>query len=196
MTWKQSLPLPVLTSKAREFVEQEEDLLDVALYGSVMRGKSQAKDLDLAILLKNEVEAVRSLELAQEFKEQVKELWETVDVKTVSLQDLLDPSFIAGGGIVAEGYLLLRQEFVSSLLGLQPFIAFTYSLTNLTQSEKTMFRYALNGRRGQEGFLEQSGAKKPGKGIILVPIQHSEEFKQILDRHEVNYESHSCLWAD
>lgn len=194
MIWKKSSLIPKLKSKSEKFVERENDVLDVVLYGSFVRG-GESRDVDFALLVKEDVETGKKLTLAQEFKDSVKEeIEKNIDVKSVSIIDLTDPTFMARTGIIAEGYSLLKENFLSELFGLKPYIAFTYSLKNLSQSEKTIFSYTLKGRRGEKGVLEELGGKNPARGLILIPIEHSEEFKEILSKHKVNYEDKISLW--
>lgn len=190
---KKSSILPKLKSKAEEFSKKEGSILDIAIYGSSSRGKLKPRDIDFAIILKEKLGVDKKLEIAQEFKSLIKEIVENPDVKAVDITDLFDPMFLASSGILSEGYSLLKEEQLATLLGFESYAIFTYSLKELTNSEKTMFHYALKGRRGEPGVLKEMRGENPAKGVVLIPIEHSEEFKEVLEEHKVKYEMKIAL---
>ncbi|MBW2994940.1 hypothetical protein KY312_01170, partial [Candidatus Woesearchaeota archaeon] len=72
-------------------------------------------------------------------------------------------------------------------------VLFTYSLSNLTYSQKKMFYYALKGRRGQKGLLELRKAKQISNCVIEVPLKFSEEFKNLLNMHKIEFKTKNVL---
>lgn len=193
MIWKKWLNTRELKSKVDGFIENNKGVLDILLYGSMVRGK-EPRDVDFAVLVKGDVETNQKLTIAQEFKDEVKDLTEKdVDIKAVSFEDLIDPSFTARSGILSEGYSINNDKFLAESMGLKPHVNFTYSMNELTQSEKTMFHYTLRGRRGEKGILNKLNGIKLSRGSVLIPIQNSEEFKSILEKHKIDFEGRVCL---
>lgn len=193
MIWKKWLNTQELKSRVERFIEEKDSVIDVVLYGSVVRGE-EPRDIDFTVLVERRVGAGEKLTIAQELKEEVKDLTEKkVDVKGASFENLMDPSFTARSGILSEGYSLKNDKFLAETMGLNPYLNFTYSLEGLSQSEKTMFYYALRGRRGEKGILDKLDGKKMGRGSVLIPVQNSEEFKETLKKHGVNFDSRTCL---
>jgi hypothetical protein len=71
--------------------------------------------------------------------------------------------------------------------GFETYFIFIFNLKGLTASKNTMFRYALNGRRGSKDILELKRCEHLGSGIIKVSIEHSKEFKDFLDNFKIDY---------
>lgn len=164
------------------------DIWDVAIYGSVIRGKVTPVDIDIAIILHSRLSLNEKLKLAHELRHSLRKLINyDVDVKTIDIKDLLDKRFIARQSIIAEGFLLLRKTNLSRFLGFNSFYIFSYSLQGLTQSKKVMFQYALNGRNKKKGLLDSLNGFSLGKGVVMIPVQNTEEFKQFLDKNKINY---------
>ncbi len=188
MTLKKLLNLQELGLSIKGFIKKNSSIIDVCIYGSAMRGKAEIRDMDFAILLKTKTSVSKKLELAHELKKELRKILKTeIDVKTVDFGDLQDSSFMARQGILAEGYLIARKKAIAELFGFETYYIFTFNLKNLTASEKIMFRYALNGRRGNKGILAANKCEHVGSGAIKVPIEHSEEFRELLGSFKINY---------
>ena len=177
----------------KEFKRKHENIWDIAIYGSLIRGKINARDLDLAIIF-TKANLNERLELAQELKQKLKKTHYNVDTKGIGLNDLLDKNFLARQAIISEGYLIARKKKLCELFGFGPYYIFSYSLKNLSQSKKIMFQYALKGRRGQKGILELKGLEHLGSGVIKVPLENSEEFKEFLEKNNIIYQIYKGLF--
>lgn len=176
-----------LKSEIKNF--KTESIFDIVAYGSVVRGKEKANDLDIAIILNKKEKLNEKLKMAAKLKDGLDFLEIDVDVKTIDILDLLDPTFIARQAILTEGYSLLNRKFLHESFGFNAFTIFTYDLQNLTESQKKMLYYALKGRRGQKGMLKLKGGEQLSNCMIKVPIQHSEEFKSLMKKLKFNYET-------
>lgn len=49
-----------------------------------------------------------------------------------------------------------------------PYLLVTYSLTDLSQTQKVKFYYALKGRGTTKGFLEKTGALSLARSVFLI----------------------------
>ena|SRR3989338_8266675 len=178
-----------LKSAAKQLSDAHAEVWDVALFGSTARGKSDARDADVAVLLSVPCAAGKKLSLAQELKERLEEALPslTPDVKAVDLGDILDEQFLARQGIIAESYLLLRKKHLAALLGFRTFAHITYSLQGLTASQKKMLYYALQGRRGSAGVLRDAGGALVSRQLLKVPIESSAAIEELLRLHHVAF---------
>jgi len=194
MTLEKLLGLPKLISTIKEFKNKHRFVWDIAIYGSFIRGDDSAGDLDFAIIFKIPMKLDEKLKLSQQLRHSLsKFLNYNIDVVGVEFNDFIDPNFMARQGIIGEGYLVLHKKMVAELLGFKAYAIFTYKLEGLTNSKKTMFRYAMIGRRGQKGIFAQKNCQKLGKGAIKVPIEHSEEFKEFLEGFKIKYKMEKVL---
>lgn len=177
MMLKDLLKSQELILKIKKF--KSEDIFDILVYGSIVRGKDKVNDIDIVIVFNKKKSVNEKLELAEKLKNQLDSLEVEFDVKSADISDFDDSSFIVRQAILAEGYSLINRRFLHERFGFKTFVIFNYSLDNLNYSQKKMFYYALKGRRDQKGLLELKGAEMLGNCIIKVPLVNSEEFKEL-----------------
>ena len=168
-------------------------VFDIVLYGSMARGKEEANDIDIAIILSKKQDLSQKLELAELLKRKLDFLKMEVDVKAVDITDLLDPTFVARQAIIAEGFSLLNKQYLHELFGFSVSVLFTYSLSSLTYSQKKMFYYALKGRRGQKGLLRLRNGKQISNCAIQIPLKCTEEFKNLFQKHNIKFQTKHIL---
>lgn len=164
-----------------------EDVFDIVVYGSIVRGKHDINDIDIAIILNKKEKLNKKLEMSEHLRRKLDFLKIDADVKTIDIFDLKDPSFVARQAVISEGFSLLNKKFLHLSFGFSTFFIFSYNMRNLTNSQKKMFYYALKGRRGQKGLLAEKNAKEIGNGVISVPLENSEEFKSFFEQHKIDY---------
>lgn len=178
-----------LESTAKKFARKNLDIADIIVYGSIVRGKEDARDIDVAIVLAAKTKEDRKLSLAQELKESIEKNFPSmqIDVKATDFADLCDASFLARQGIIAEGYSLLKKQYVAQYFGFRTFVLIKYSLKDLTYSQKKMLYYALKGRRGNKGMLDSWGGELISREVLRVPIDASHKIENLLAMHHVKF---------
>ena len=183
-----------MISISKKIKKEHKEIWDIVLYGSFIRGKYDSNDIDIAIILKDKIILNDKLELGQELKLHISEdNKKNIDIKCVDINDLLDSTFLARQGIIAEGYSLIDEVFLSEKFGFKTYALFIYSLKGLTNSQKKTFYYVLKGRRRQEGISKENIEElKPG--VIKTPISFEEEFKEILKQHNIIYETKKAMF--
>jgi len=191
MILKDLLKSARLKSELKKF--KSEDVFDIVVYGSIIKGKEKVNDIDIALILKKKKKLNKKLKLAESFKRKLDFLKADVDVKVIDIIDLLDPTFIARQPIIAEGFSLIKKKFLHELFGFSASVLFTYSLNKLTYSKKKMLYYALKGRRNQKGLLELRKGKQISNCVIEVPLEHSQEFKNLFNQHNIEFKTKNIL---
>lgn len=181
--------LKYLKLESKKFAKQH-NILDIILFGSVVKGKQEAGDIDLLIIFKDETLKNRT-EIGQRFKRVVKKI-KNPDVKTINLKELFDEDFLARQGVLIEGFSLLKNKAFSKSFGFEGYALFSYSLKNLNHNEKTKFTYVLIGRN-KEGILKQTNTKHLGRGSVMVPIQNSLMFEEFLEKWKISYTKKNIL---
>ncbi|MFH1638152.1 MAG: nucleotidyltransferase domain-containing protein [Candidatus Woesearchaeota archaeon] len=194
MTSERQKIMQGLKSEAKKFCKKNTSIADIAVYGSFSRGKLDAGDIDLAILLKQKEKLEKKLSLAQELRHLLsKKMGQDFDVKCLDFIDLTSKDFLAREGIISEGFLLIKNKQIAELFGFNSRAIFTYSLNNLSLSQKTTLRYILGGRRGSKGLLKERNGEQLGKGAISIPINHSDEFRELFDKYKVRYKARNAM---
>lgn len=174
-----------LSSFSKKFAKQN-SVFDVVLYGSAVKGEEEPADVDI-LLIFLEKKLKERLEIAQKFKQGIKEKIKKLDVKTINLAEIFNSSFLARQGVLVEGYSLLHRVSLAKRLGFKGNALFSYGLRNLNHNEKTKFTYSLIGRRGEEGMVKKVGGVSLGKGVVLVPIENSLIFESFLKSWKLDY---------
>lgn len=180
-----------LRCEIKRFLSEHGEVWDIVVYGSIMRSKDDAKDIDFAIILAKKISVEEKLALSQTLKESIEKTQPSmqIDVKAVDLEDFTDSLFVARQGIMAEGYSLSRGQYLTELFGFETFALIKYSLNNLTYSEKKMLYYALKGRRGTKGVLAKINGTLVSRGLLRVPVQSYDKIARLLRMHKVNFSS-------
>ena len=159
------------------------------MYGSASRGKQNPRDVDILIIFNDSVSKNDYFNKPYELRK-ILEKHDNIkfDVKGIRISEIFEKKFNASISIFTEGYSLIKKEYIGKYLGGNNYSLFVYSLKNLNNSEKTMFQYALNGRRNSTGIIKELNGSHISSGSILIPIQNSEIFKVFLERWKINYD--------
>ena len=176
----------------KEFKRKNKEIFDIVIFGSLARGKEDIRDIDIAIILNELRQLSFKLKLAQSLRHALKFKNINLDVKTFDFKDFQDKSFLARQGIILEGFSITKNRFLSELFGFSSYSLFIYTLKGLSASKKRSFSYILKGRYSH-GLIKTNNIEQLGKGVIKVPIQHTEELIELFDYHKISYKIKYCL---
>lgn len=167
---------------------KHEDVLDIVLIGSVLRGKVEPKDIDILLLFKTKT----STDVAHELRKKVERHFAQVEVIQATYEQLFSPAFKARSAFFF-GYSLLREKFVSEGMGYAAKMLFKYSLKGLSQSKRMTFQYALYGRDGEGGLAKLLSLEKLAPTVFLCPLEHSERFRLFFEQWKMEFEEYPVL---
>lgn len=154
---------------------------DIILFGSTVRGKNEPGDTDILLLFKDRVDK----DIEYEFKRSAS--IEDLSIISKTEETFYAASFDARDSIIFEGYSLLRKERLSRTMGFDSLGIFIYSTKSLNNAKKTLFYYALNGRRGTKGRMGSLDAIKLSDNILAVPLERVEETKEFFSSHHIEF---------
>jgi len=80
-----------------------------------------------------------------------------------------------------------------NIQGLQKRILITYNLSNLSQTQKVKFFYALKGRNTSPGIIKRTSAVQLAKTVLLIKTEHETEFKEFFKIWKVDHSSATIL---
>ncbi|MBU2523266.1 MAG: nucleotidyltransferase domain-containing protein [Nanoarchaeota archaeon] len=164
-------------SKVGKFYRKnKEEILDIILFGSVVKGKEKPADIDILVLYKSKV----NLDLSYELKKDISDIGE-IEIVSKTYSQLLESSFVAREAILNEGYSLVNKKFIYEGFGHSSFVLFKYDLKNLNKTKRMQFYYSLYGRTGK-GLLQELDSYKFSENMILAPISQSEKMKEYLKK--------------
>jgi len=187
-----SLKLPdnkKFRSVVNNFFKQHSDvLLDILLFGSVVRGKEHPNDVDILLVFKDK----EDLDIAYSLRKSLDKFCASVQITTRTYASLFDRNFRAREAFLGECFSLVRNEFVSKGFGYSNWMLFKYSLKGFSQSKRMRLQYALYGR-SSPGIVEKLKLKKFADAVFLCPIEHSEQLKQFFDYWKISFENFTVL---
>lgn len=158
------------------------EIFDIILFGSFMKGKYNPKDIDVLIIFNKKIMKSTEIEFRNSLKgEQV------FDINSTTLTELEGEGFIAKEGIYLEGISLITDKNISESLGFFSVAFVKYDIGPLKGSKRISFYHALNGRGSNEGFLVFIKAKKYSGNIIICDYGIVEKIKEFLDNWKLNY---------
>lgn len=164
-------------SKARDFYERnKEEVLDIILFGSAIKGKEKPVDIDILVIYKAQVD----LDLSHELKKKLSSAGE-IEITSKTYAQLFEPSFLAREVFLSEGYSLINKKFLHEGLGYSSFALYKYDLKGLDKTRRMQFYYSLYGRTSK-GMLEELKSFKFSENLILTPITESERMKEYLQK--------------
>ncbi len=164
-------------SKAKEFYESnKEAVLDIILFGSVVKGKEKPADIDIMVVYKAQID----LDLSHELKKKLSFVGE-IEITSRTYAQLFEPSFLAREVFLSEGYSLISRKFLHEGLGYSSFVLYKYDLKGLSKTKRMQFYYSLYGRTSK-GMLEELKSFKFSENLILTPMTESEKMKEYLQK--------------
>ncbi|MEK6893690.1 MAG: nucleotidyltransferase domain-containing protein [Nanoarchaeota archaeon] len=162
---------------------KKEDILDIILFGSVIRGKDEPKDIDLIILyaFKN------NINFSYELRKKLEKEGFKVDITSISYKELLSPNFLGREGILFEGFSFKLNKYLSAMFGFSGFMLFKYYLEGMNNSERMTFYYTLHGRGKEKGILESFDSYKFSDNFIIAPVNNVEKISDFLERRKIKF---------
>ncbi|MEK6876138.1 MAG: nucleotidyltransferase domain-containing protein [Nanoarchaeota archaeon] len=180
---KELLKNTKLMSKVYSIIKENEDeILDIVLFGSLVRGKEKPRDIDLLIIYKTKI----NINLDYRIKKEFEFIGFEVDLVSKNYKDLFESSFLAREAYIFEGYSLMQKKFIADGLGYNPMVLFKYDIHNLNKSQRMRFYYSLYGRN-TEGMIKKLKLNKFSERIIISPVGESEEVKDYLNSWNIKY---------
>jgi predicted nucleotidyltransferase len=165
-----------IKSKIKKFNEID----DILLFGSAVRGKEKPSDVDVMIIFKEKVDKQIELKVRSYFKEKI-------SIVSKTLRTVLDDSFDARESVLFEGKSFLTGKTLGEKYGYSSLGMFKYDFKDWSNVEKTKFYYALNGRGKGTGMFQKFNCIKLSDRIFLVPLSNIEPFREFLDSWDIEY---------
>jgi len=172
-------------SEIKDFFEKnKEDILDIILFGSSVRGKEKPKDIDILMLYKDK----KDIDISYELKKRLKTKGYNAEITDKTYKELFEETFKARESILSEGYSLVYDKFLSEGLGYMNLILFKYELKGFNKSDRMRFYYSLYGRtKEQKGILKELNAVKFSETILLCPAEIADKIKEYLENWKIKF---------
>lgn len=159
-----------LVKKLKKVLAGNKLILDIIIFGSYVKGNLNFNDIDIAVLLNNKKD-INWIGLKKEINEK------NADIQLVSFEDYDKFLWIT---LIREGFSVKNNKYLNQIYGIKPVVLYKYSLKKLGTSKKVMFE------RGIKNF---KNIKKLSNSVVLVPIEHSGEFKDFLKNWDLDIDT-------
>jgi len=161
---------------------KEKDVIDIVLLGHSKKEKTSK--IDLAIVFRD-----KKTDYINKILLKVKEIFNKkqmkADIMLLLADDLFKDSLYLR--LIQNGFSINQNKFIGNSLNTETLILVTYDLKTLNHSKKTLFGYALKGRKDQKGFLDSLNGNAVGRNNVLIPINELKELKEFLKTWNVQY---------
>ena len=160
-----------LVKKLKPLLAKNKDIIDIILFGSFVKGKGNASDIDVALLSEVSIDRLKMK------KELEVLLGKKIDLQILTLYDYSKPLWIS---LIREGFSVKHDAFLHQLYKIEPLVLYKYSLKELPVSKKVMFERAL------KNF---AGVQRISNRVVLVPIVKTEEFTDLLKLWNIDFDA-------
>jgi len=159
--------------KLRKLLSKYKTIDDIIVFGSIVKGSSEPRDIDVALLLKNEDDIGK-------IKNDIRSISKNADIEIInSIYNLL---WVV---LIREGFSVRKNKFLFEIYKLLPVVLYKYSLKKLNPVKKVQFT------RGFKKILKDTKAKILSRSTVLVPINKKVEFDEFLSTWNLTYETQS-----
>lgn len=163
--------MKILTQKLKKVLKKHKDIVDIIFFGSTVKGKLKAADLDVAVISTGQLER-------KTIKDEIEQLLQKkIDLQITTIKEYDQFIWIT---LLREGYSVKHQQYLYEVLKIKPVVLYKYSLKPLGASKKVMFERAIKNFEGIE---------KLSNRVVLVPIKISGEFNDFLRNWDIDLES-------
>lgn len=166
---------------------KKENVLDLILFGSSIRGKEKPSDIDLLIIYAKK--SKENEEITYKLRKELESIDKRIEITDKSYEELFSSSFLARTALLSEGFSLKNNKSFTESLGYTQYTLFKYSIKNLTQTKRMQFHYSLYGRGKNKGLLDKTQSIKFSNEMILAPINNSELIKDFLEQWKIEFKN-------
>ena len=170
----------VSSLKKKVFKLVSKNILDVVIFGSFVKDKTNPKDIDLAIIFRDAI----NRETLKKFQESLGERYHISSL--VADQFFTKPHSLAKT-LLFEGISLISNKRISDNFDLQPCTLYTYDLKKEASSKKVRLVYLLKGRSKSKGIIEQFKGRYISPSSFMIPVEKDEEMLEIFRKWEIKF---------
>lgn len=179
-----------LISPSKKFINENENLVDIIVIGSSVRGEFKPGDVDAVLVTRHP-----DPNLSQKFTQYLST--SKIDLNVHPVEFPVDKLFSSTEPLVLnilhEGHSIKAGLQFGDVIHFKPYTLFTYSISKFDKNTKQKFFYALKGR-GTEGILKKVRGMSVAPSVALIPIESEDEFDEFLTGWKVDFEKRRIFY--
>ena len=163
-----------LKKHCRKVLKKYPELIDIILFGSFVKGKTNPQDIDIALILpKYKIKSGIIGKISMEFDN-----FKNIDIEGIDSEMIyMDPLFWR---IAREGFSIKNNIFIAKSAQTKPVTIFEYSLNKLSKTQKVQFNRAIH------NIFEKDYIHLVKSGSIFLPSSESEKFNELINSWNLN----------
>jgi predicted nucleotidyltransferase len=165
---------------------KEYDLEDIILFGSFVKGKTIAKDIDICLIFK------KSVDLKIIKKIQAK-LGDNFHISSLSVDNFLNKKHNLTQTLLFEGISIKSRRSLSDVYSLKSYGLYYYDISEMKKSNKVRFVYLLKGRGNEKGIVKEFKGQFLVNGCFIIPVEKDNEMLEILRQWNVKFKRKMVL---
>lgn len=174
-----NLEIKSIRNKLNKIIKKE-DILDVILFGSAIKGKPVPGDIDVAVISENEI--VSNLFNMDEFH-----------FSFLKPLDFFKRRITLLNTLFREGYSLKFNKSFSELYGFRNKVLFIYELKGLSNSKKVKIVNILRGKKSSKGLVVENNGNWLANQVFIVPVSSEYIFEKFFVSLGIKFTKHYAL---
>lgn len=167
----------------------KEDIADIFMFGSSVRGKGRPNDVDLCLIFRNNVDL--------NIVEDVESLCgDGYHVSSLVVDNFFTRPHSLSKTMLIEGKSILSGKHFAEVFGLNPMALYSYDLSAEAPTKKVKIVQLLRGRKSSEGLVKNLGGTFISNSSFTIPMEKDNEIKEALDSWKVKYKRSRVLLMD
>lgn len=158
----------------------KEDVADVLIFGSYVKGKAKPQDIDICLIFRNKIK----LDIVHKAEAL---LGENYHVSSLSVDNFFTNVHSLAKTLLLEGKSIISGSRFACNLGLTAKLLYSYDLSSESSSKKVRFVYLLRGRNGSAGLVKDWGGEFIAPSAFFVPIEKDNEAQEVFDAWKIKY---------
>lgn len=163
-----------------------EEIADIFLFGSAVKGKEFPRDIDICIVFRKKI----SNEIIKEIENKLKNF--NIHISSLNVDNFFRKPHSLIKTLLVEGISIFNGNPFIQNFGFSSYVLYSYSLLKLKPSEKVKFVYLLKGRDG-DGIVKRFEGKWIIDGCFIIPIQKDNEMLAIFKKWMIPYQRKEIL---
>ena len=171
-----SKTLSLIKNKLKSYLKDKR-ILDMILFGSIVKGKSLPNDIDIAFITNENIQpAIENFHIS---------------ILKPSNFFVNPPTLI--NTLLREGYSLKFNKPFSQRYSFSNKVLFVYSLKGLSASKKVKIVNILRGKNKEKGMVEENNGEWVANQVFLCPIGAENLFVKFLANFNINFKKSYIL---
>ncbi|MBN1156655.1 nucleotidyltransferase domain-containing protein [Candidatus Woesearchaeota archaeon] len=164
-----------IRNKLRDYLNEE--IVDIFLFGSFVKGKEEPEDVDSCIVFRNKVD----LELVNKIKETA---GINLHVSMLTADNFFQKFHSLAQTVLFEGVSIIDDRILADKYNLKAALLYKYDISSMSQSKKTRFVRLL---RGKNNLVQKLDGEFIAPGVFILPVKNDGKIMEFLDFWNIKY---------